>query len=115
MVGVNCPNCSYHTLVKRVEQHSRRIGRLIKRIIASDPRVVLVTFGNNFPQPDGPILKMLVLPEKCLLRGVVGVPVLILVSSGSMQIEDGVNFVVSANLDHSIKVLQTGFTYYCRV
>ena len=55
------------------------------------------------------------LPEECLLGWIIGMPILILVARGGMQVEDGVNLVVSADLDHPVKLFKAGLTNRHRV
>ena len=40
-----------------------RVGRFVERVVAGDPGVPFVVFGQLLPQPDDPVLEVAVLPE----------------------------------------------------
>ena len=50
----------------------------VERVVAGDPLVVLVVGGQLFPQPDDPVLVVLVVPEVGDMASVVRMPVCVL-------------------------------------
>ncbi len=102
-------------LIEGVDQFPTWVGRLIEQVIPGHPGVAFVMICDRLPEPDGSVLKMFVLPEKRLLGGVIRMPVLILVACSGMQVQDGVNFMVGAYLDHPVELLKAGFTHDCRI
>src|SRR5436305_11980115 len=55
------------------------------------------------------ILEVLVLPEKRLVGRIIAMPILILVARQSMQVDNGVDLLLSAQVDDSIQVLEAFF------
>jgi hypothetical protein len=73
-----------------------RIRRFVDQIIAGNPGLIAIVGRDCLPQHDRPILKVLVFPQECLVRGVVAVPMLILMARESVKIDDRVQPVFRA-------------------
>ena len=58
------------------------------------------------PQPDQPILEILVDPESCYMRTVVGVPATILTSGCGVHIQNSVNTVFGARGNGAVEMLE---------
>ena len=84
-------------------------GGFIERVVTGDPPVILVVGGKLFPQPDHSVLMVLVVPEICDVPSVVRVPVCVLAAGSSVQVENGINAVPGAKVDHPIEVLEPLF------
>ena len=54
------------------------------------------------PQPDDPVLVVLVVPELSNMSSVVGMPVSVLATGCCVQVENGIDSVVGAEANHLI-------------
>ena len=70
-----------------------RVAGLIDHIVSHHPGFVLVVFRDRLPQVQHPVLEFLIDPEGGNMRRIVAVPVLILRSRQSMQVDDRVDAV----------------------
>lgn len=64
------------TIVPIQKTSVSRIGWFVKDVVSGNPGVAFVVFGEFFPEPDCPILEILVNPEGCNVRWVIRVPIL---------------------------------------
>jgi Carboxylesterase family len=67
----------------------------------------LVSLGEALPQPDGPILKLPMLPEQRDMGRVTGMPVLVLAARESVQINDGVHAMPGTRIDGAIQLIRS--------
>jgi hypothetical protein len=72
------------------------VAGLIDGIVACDPGIGFVVCGDLFPEPDGAVLEVFVVPEGGIVGAAVAVPVGVLTTREGVEIEDGVDFVFSA-------------------
>lgn len=107
MVSVDRPDRVVEAIVVLDEAGVFGFGGFIERVVTGDPIIVFVVSGKLFPQPDDSVLVVLVVPEICDVSSVVGVPVCVLATGGSVQIKNGVNAVFGAEVYHPIEVLES--------
>ena len=86
-----------------------RVAGLVDRVVAGDPGIVLVAVGELLPEPDRAVLMVLVVPECCVAGRAVGVPARTLAAGDGVHVEDGVDALVGANVDHAVQVLEATF------
>jgi hypothetical protein len=87
----------------------RRIRGLVDEVVTRYPPITAISLGEDFPQMYDTILKVFVLPKQGHLCRVVGMPVLVLESGQSMQVDDRVDAVNGADIDDAIEISQTRF------
>ena len=68
--------------------------------------LVLVVPRDLGPEPDEAVLEVLVDPEVGDVRAGVAVPVGVLAARRGVQVEDGVDAVLGAEVDHAVEVLE---------
>lgn len=78
VVRVNIPDRWHNAVVESQQTCPFRVSRLVHRVVASDPRVTLVSASNMFPEVNGSVLEVLVVPESSVSSRVIGVPILVL-------------------------------------
>lgn len=101
VIGIHLPDCRLESLVERGQPVVLRIARLVDRVVAGHPWVVLVTRRDLLPKPDGAILVVLVVPEGGVVGRVVRVPVAVLTAGNSVHVEDGVDLVLGTLFSQS--------------
>ncbi|MEB3371668.1 hypothetical protein R4I43_30120 [Saccharopolyspora sp. S2-29] len=69
---------------------------------------VPVAVGDGFPQRDGAVLEVPVLPERGHVRRVVAVPVLVLAAGQRVQVDDRPDPVRGQHVDHPVQVREPG-------
>lgn len=90
----------------------QRITGLVDEIVARYPGVVLIAGSNLPPQPDDAVLEVFVVPEGGVVAAVVAMPVWVLTTWEGVQVEDRVDFVLCAQIYHSIEMLEAfGFEH----
>src|SRR6266566_7909612 len=109
VVGVDGSNGLVEPPVERFNLRFARIGRFIDRVIASHPGVIFVAGSDCLPQMHDSILEVLVLPEKRLVGRIIAMPILVLVTWQSMQVDNGVDLLLGAQVDDSIQALKALF------
>ena len=65
-------------IVESDEPGVTRIGRLVHWVISRNPSIVLVMPRELFPEPNGPVLEILVPPEVCEMDTRIAMPATIL-------------------------------------
>ena len=112
VVGVDTADRSVDTVVERDQARLVRVRRLVERVVARDPRVVLVMLRELFPEPYDAVLEVLVVPEVGDVRARVRVPVCVLPAWRGVQVKDGVDAMLGAEVDDAVEVLEAlGFEY----
>jgi hypothetical protein len=89
--------------VERSDHLAARVGRLVERVVPGDPGLVPVALGQRLPQVHGAVLEVRVRPEVRPVRGVVRVPVLVLVPGHGVQVEDRVDAARRADLHDAVQ------------
>lgn len=112
MVRVDCPNSLVYLMIEVDQPRMRRVGRFVHRVVGRDPRIADVVLRELLPEPDRPVLEVLVHPEVGDVCAGVGVPIGILATGAGVQVKDGVNSVLSADINDAVEVLKAfGFEY----
>jgi hypothetical protein len=106
VVGVDGPDRGGQALVERAHHGAGLVRRLVHQVVARHPDVVLVTVGDRLPQMDDAVLEVPVLPEQRAVRGVVGVPVLVLGSRQRVQVDDRRDAVRPEGGDRPVEVAE---------
>ena len=109
MVSVDLPDRIVEAIVILDQAGVLWFGGFVERVVTGDPPVIFVAGGELFPQPDDSVLMVLVVPEICDVPSVVRVPVCVLAAGSGVQVENGVNAVLGAKVDHPIEVLEPPF------
>src|SRR5579859_5717821 len=109
VVGIDSANSLVEPPIERHKHRFTGISRFVDGVVAGYPGMSLVTIGNGFPEMNHPVLKVLMLPEQSLVRRIVAMPCLILVAGQGMQIDNGVDVLLSAQFNHSVQVLEAFF------
>lgn len=63
VVGVDGTDGGVETVVPGLETRVRWVAGFVERVVPGDPWVALVVGGELFPEPDGTVLEVLVVPE----------------------------------------------------
>jgi hypothetical protein len=115
VIGINLADDRDDAIVEGQKPGPLRVGRLVHGIVACNPWVSFVAFGDVPPQIDSPILKVDVIPKGGVTGGIVRVPVLILTSREGMQVEDSVNVVLGTlQRVNKRRAAQNGVILQCR-
>jgi hypothetical protein len=109
MMRIDRPNGLVKTAIEWLNQLARGITRLIHWIVARHPGMVTIVTGKCLPEMDRPVLEMAMLPEQCLMRRIIAMPVLVLVTRQSVQIENGINPLLRTEIDYAVQMLETLF------
>lgn len=115
MMWVNGAYRRDDAVIERYKTRMTRVCRLIHRIIASDPRIILVMLRKFLPQPDNTVLKVAVPPEVTQVNSRIAVPPSILAAGACVQVENRVDAVLRAGVHDAIEMLETGGLEYARV
>lgn len=83
------------------------VGRLVHDVVSCNPGIVNIMLRDFGPEPDEPVLKILVDPEACDMRAMVGVPSAVLATRGGMHVDDGIDGVAGAYIDDTVEVLKS--------
>ena len=106
MVSVDLPDRIVEAIVVLDKTGVCWFGGFVERVVTSDPPVIFVVGGELFPQPDDSVLMVLMVPEICDVPSVVRVPVCVLAAGSGVQVENGVNAVLGAKVNHPIEVFE---------
>ena len=106
MVRVDRADRGVHPVVEVDQAGLVRVRGLVERVVARDPGVVPVVLRELFPEPDGAVLEVLVVPEVGNVSARVRVPVGVLAAGCGVQVEDGVDAVLCAEIDDAVEVLE---------
>ena len=115
MMRINLTDCLIDSIVEVDNTGVVRIGGLVQRVVASDPGVVLVVFGEFLPEPDDSVLVVLVNPEVGNVGSRIRVPISILASRGGVKVKNSINTVLCTEIDDPIEVLETFWFQHTRV
>jgi hypothetical protein len=86
MVRVDLANCLLNTSIECGEPNMLRIARFVEGVVSSNPRIASVPGGDLLPEPNSPVLVVLVIPESSIAGRIVGVPVWILTTRDGMHV-----------------------------
>ncbi len=103
VVGIDRADRRLEPPVERADRRPLGIRRLVDRVVAGDPGIAAIVVGDVLPEVDHAVLELPLRPEVRPLRGVVAVPVLILGAGHRVQIEDRVDAVARARVDHGVE------------
>jgi hypothetical protein len=122
-----------HFVVEFDEAGVFRISGLVQRVVAGDPLVAFVVLGKLGPEPEDTVLEVLVVPDCANVRvcrlqprecvgltvgnvaSVVGVPISVLTTGSGVKVKDGVDTVLGADIDDTVKVVETRLLENTRV
>jgi hypothetical protein len=93
---IHFPDSRLQLVIKGRQTPVLWVTGLVNRIVSRHPWVVLVARSNLLPQPDRPVLVVLVVPEGRVIGPVVRVPVWILTAWDCVHVEDGINAIFCA-------------------
>lgn len=80
MVRVNFPDGVEHTIVELNNSSLGCISRFVERIVSGNPGVAFVVLSELLPEPDSPVLEVLMQPECSNVAACISMPVGILPS-----------------------------------
>ena len=63
VVGIDCADSRDGPVVEWLQPRMGLVARLVENIVAGDGGIALEVLGEVFPQPDRPVLKLLLRPE----------------------------------------------------
>ncbi len=107
VVGIDGTDGIVEAFVKGIDHGAGGVGGFIDGVVAGDPGIVAVAGSKGFPEVNHAVLKMFVIPEEGAVRGVVGVPMLVLKTRQGMQIDDGVDVVLGAAFNCAVEDPET--------
>lgn len=82
------------------------VAGLVERVVSSDPRIALEVGSDLLPEPDAPVLEVLVGPELGNVMRRVRVPISVLAAGRGVHVEDGVDALVGAEIDDAVEPLE---------
>jgi len=106
MLIVYGANGVVNSIVEADEPRMLGVCRLIERIVASDPRIVLVVFRQFTPKPHETVLEVFVSPESSDVDTSIGMPVGILPAGSGVHIKDCVDPMLCTDVYYAIEVLE---------
>lgn len=136
VIGVYGADCGVDLVVELDYAVVFGIGGFVERVVGCDPFVAFVVFGELCPEPEDAVLEVLVVPDFYLfilqtglplekggndilgvyqlkltvgnVASVIGVPVSVLATWCSVEIEDSVDTVLCTDVNDSVEVLEPG-------
>lgn len=115
VVRIDCTDSLVHTVVESDHASVVRVRWLVQRVVPSEPRVACIMLRELFPKPNRAVLEVFVDPEASDMCPVIRVPVGVLSSGNSVEIQDGIDSVLRTQINDSIKVLEALFLQHSRV
>ena len=95
-----------HPSIERTDDPAGLVGGLVDRVVAGHPGGVPVAVGDELPQVHGAVLEVPMRPEGGDVGRIVTVPVVVLTAGQGVQVDDRVDAVSSARLDHPVQVAE---------
>lgn len=108
-------DCTIYAVVPRDNGRMRRVCWLVQRVVARNPCVVPVVLRELLPEKDSAILEILVPPKVCDMCPCIRVPVRVLPAWCGMQVQNGVDPVLGAQVDHPIEVFKAFRLEHARI
>ena len=109
VVGIDLADGRDDSVVEGQQTSPLLICGLVHGIETSDPRITFVPPSENLPKVDHSVLKVLVVPEGRVAGRVVAMPILVLATRARMEVQNGVDAVLGANVDYAIQMLEAFF------
>ena len=106
VVGVDLADGRHEPVVERPDDRAGRVARLVEQVVAGHPLMTAEALGQRAPQVHDPVLEVRVAPELGHVRGVVGVPVLVLGARHRVQVDHAVDAMGGAHVDRARQPLE---------
>ena len=103
MFGIDSSYGFVQPLVEGPDCIAAGVARFVHKVVSCDPRVMAVAARQDLPEVHHPVLKVLVRPERGPVGRVVAVPVLVLGTGQSMEVDDAVQAVAGCTLDRTVE------------